>query len=91
MTLNEEFGWNECDTPSTTSIGRPFITEERCTIEGRHYDPDSTEAPPTRDRHMYYVTIPVKRMHRVLNRWHQFLLVDFNIAFKQNYLKELQS
>lgn len=85
LTLSEEFSWEECDVAMTT-LGEPFITNDNCHDHGR---PVNEGSSPQRSNHLYYVTLPIKRSHRQLSRWHQYLLVDFNLEFKNKYLKKV--
>lgn len=66
-------------------LGVPFVDSDICLRYGK--PPDKTN----RNSHIYYVTIPIKRTHRQMSRWYQYLLSDVMLVLKHDYLKKIKS
>ena len=82
VTVTEEFGWKDCEV-KVKSIGSPFVSSAVCKDDQLH-----EVVPADRNNHVYYLTIPIKRSHRVMSRWYQYLLADINVALKHDYIKQ---
>ena len=91
ISISEEFGLKDCDI-SLDSLASPFINTDTCESNGGQLlSEDYKEIVPNdRGRHLYYLTIPVKRTHRVMSRWYQYLLADLNIVLKHDYIKRMK-
>lgn len=66
-------------------LGVPFVDSEVC--QGYGKPPEKT----SRNNHIYYLTIPIKRTHREMSRWYQYLLSDVMLVLKHDYLKKMKS
>ena len=84
VTVVEEFGFKECDV-EVEKLGVPFVDSEVC--QGYGKPPEKT----SRNNHIYYLTIPIKRTHREMSRWYQYLLSDVILVLKHDYLKKMKS
>ena len=98
MTRAEQFLFSGCVLPSVNNQlwqeGHRPITEGNCLEHGRHYEvahPDHKKAYNPAAV-VFYLTLPVKRTHRMLSRWHQYLMGDLNVVFTtEEFPRELYS
>lgn len=91
VTISEEFGLKDCDI-FLRSLGDPFINTDSCESNGGQLLSENYRdtAPSDRGRHLYYLTVPVKRTHRIMSRWYQYLLADLNVVLKHDYIKKMK-
>ena len=87
VTRSEQYGLEQCHIDIRT-IGRPFITDKYCVQGGKPVQDDFGTVPP-RAQHIFYATIPIKRTHRVMYRWNQYILASMSLVLNHKYLQRI--
>jgi hypothetical protein len=89
VTFGEEFGWRQCAV-KVPAVGEPFVTDDYCNRRGKPMAEYGLEVPP-RDQHIYHLTIPIKRKHRMLSPWNQYLVADVHFDLHNLYTRDIKS
>ena len=98
MTKVEQFLFGSCVLPSANNHvlqkGHQPIHRGNCKEFGKELE--AINHHEKLDHHpgkvIYYLTLPVKRNHRTLSRWFQFLMGDLEVVFTTDlYPRELAS